>query len=566
MSARNTTVGLCSAVPLNQGAAHTLTFDNRTAQTNYFSIKTTQQFQNLSYQRISKGSVKLSGDYNAIYKCNYMWINNGETFGTSTKKNQNYYCFIDNIEYISDNAFIVYYTVDLIQTFWFEFAFDYSCYVEREHTNDDSKFANTVHEPFNLGEFTQRISTSRTSPSGFNITLDYYISMSNSDSSKTHTAVPEGLTEVTIQPRFFIGTLYKGSYSAVKKYTQELINAGTDSFIMGIWTAPSLTSAAGNYSFSIERPYNPTNKKLYNGQFGMFCCLTPVSSDYIAPECVKGDSVYCYVQAPNTAQGMLSYQFSFYNNTYTKGADLQFNKVYQASTTGAWSSNQLAQYLAQNTARIAFTQATAQQEFELNAKGIENRAVNNLASSAMNFVSGAALLAVPGTQAAGAAMMGSGLSSAVMGANQYKLENERNEFQLNTVINGEAALQTDFSGLPNIPRGGMTPTDFALTSIDYLLPQVTFFTYSNEMLSRVDSYFSRYGYQTNKVKVPNIYGRNNFNYVKTDGAIVRGNAPSQALIHMENQLNSGFTFWHIHDGDDSVVGNYNISNSIVKVN
>ena len=74
---------------------------------------------------------------------------------------------------------------------------------------------------------------------------------------------------------------------------------------------------------------------------------------------------------------------------------------------------------------------------------------------------------------------------------------------------------------------------------------------------RLDMFFDVFGYQVDRVKVPNITGRPSWNYVQTVGANMHGDVPSDRLAIMNKCLDSGCTFWHTTD-----VGNYGLSNSI----
>lgn len=66
-----------------------------------------------------------------------------------------------------------------------------------------------------------------------------------------------------------------------------------------------------------------------------------------------------------------------------------------------------------------------------------------------------------------------------------------------------------------------------------------------EQAKIIDNYFSMFGYKVNELKIPNITGRTNWNYVKTIGAIVESETvPEKYLEEYKNMLNSGITFWH----------------------
>ena len=87
----------------------------------------------------------------------------------------------------------------------------------------------------------------------------------------------------------------------------------------------------------------------------------------------------------------------------------------------------------------------------------------------------------------------------------------------------------------------------------------------------IDDYFSMYGYATNRVKQPNIFAyfrntsgyyiRPNWNYIKTNGAIVHPRTgyglPAEAEKKISEIIDKGITFWN----DESNIGNYSLSNA-----
>ena len=72
----------------------------------------------------------------------------------------------------------------------------------------------------------------------------------------------------------------------------------------------------------------------------------------------------------------------------------------------------------------------------------------------------------------------------------------------------------------------------------------------------IDDYFTKYGYATHKVKVPNISSRPHWNYVQTIDCTIVGSAPSDDIVKIESLFNRGITFWK--NGDE--VGKYNDDN------
>lgn len=72
----------------------------------------------------------------------------------------------------------------------------------------------------------------------------------------------------------------------------------------------------------------------------------------------------------------------------------------------------------------------------------------------------------------------------------------------------------------------------------------TRYTIRREFAERIDKYFDMYGYQINMVKVPNLTGRPNWNYVKTQGANILGNIPQYDLQAIKEMFDNGLTLWH----------------------
>ena len=75
----------------------------------------------------------------------------------------------------------------------------------------------------------------------------------------------------------------------------------------------------------------------------------------------------------------------------------------------------------------------------------------------------------------------------------------------------------------------------------------------------IDQYFSMYGYSINEVKLPNITGRSNWNYVKTIGANIEGDIPEGDINEIKSLFNNGITLWH----NTSTYLDYSQNNAII---
>lgn len=83
-----------------------------------------------------------------------------------------------------------------------------------------------------------------------------------------------------------------------------------------------------------------------------------------------------------------------------------------------------------------------------------------------------------------------------------------------------------------------------------------------EYLRIIDDFFSRFGYKTMRVKVPNMSHREHFNYVEIAQGerTAFGEVPPEALNRINDMFQKGLTIWHDHPS----VGQYTISNNITQ--
>jgi hypothetical protein len=91
----------------------------------------------------------------------------------------------------------------------------------------------------------------------------------------------------------------------------------------------------------------------------------------------------------------------------------------------------------------------------------------------------------------------------------------------------------------------------------------TRYTIKSEYAQRLDTYFDMYGYQTNKLKVPNLSNRPNWNYVKTIDCNIIGKEnieiPQSDINIIRKMFDNGVTLWH----NPSTIYDYSQSNAII---
>ena len=119
------------------------------------------------------------------------------------------------------------------------------------------------------------------------------------------------------------------------------------------------------------------------------------------------------------------------------------------------------------------------------------------------------------------------------------------------------ALKKEYSFMPIQAKGSINAGDITLSE-----GAIGFWYYKMsvkyEYAKRCDDFLSMFGYKVNSVKLPNITGRTNWNYVKTVGCNIIGDIPQNDLMKIKSMFNNGVTLWH----NPSTFLDYSQSNTI----
>lgn len=74
----------------------------------------------------------------------------------------------------------------------------------------------------------------------------------------------------------------------------------------------------------------------------------------------------------------------------------------------------------------------------------------------------------------------------------------------------------------------------------------------------VDDYFTMFGYQVNQVKQPNFNTRTRFNYIQTIDINIDGNIPCEDMKALKAIFNNGVTLW----GPNEIIGDYTSADNV----
>jgi hypothetical protein len=114
---------------------------------------------------------------------------------------------------------------------------------------------------------------------------------------------------------------------------------------------------------------------------------------------------------------------------------------------------------------------------------------------------------------------------------------------ITAVLNALATYQ-DHAKVPDSAVGNNLGGDLATAN-----KTNTFYFYSKsikrEYAEIIDRYFSIYGYKVNKVEIPNLNSRVNWNYIKTVDCNLEGTEiPEKDIEELKKMFDKGITLWH----------------------
>ena len=588
----NTDVYLLKDIKITPTYTDTIYFATKAAQTTYFTnpLKRVATLTAQSYQRHSRGWLKVGLPASVVSQANYMMFKN------STFENKWFYAFIIDWEYLNNGATLISYAIDDIQTWFFDCELG-DCFVEREHTMDDTIGSNRIPEP--VGSDRVIMNTRWECSDMTDYTVVIQASQENRGESgwetdELHQGQYNGLAISrmpcnTLEEAETITDLLNdmvgdGSYSETATEQQQVV-----SVIMmpsrftntgGSKTVGSIT--VDNTPFSVVEGfqgtrtsvngYTPKNNKLLTAPYktllltnGIGANATLDYDEFVNPQGVKVAPSFKVAGTMNGSGQMMCVPQNYKgveNNYDYKIVISEFPQcgytldAYRAWVAGGGDVRQKvdavkgiasglfgALNLINNVGKAfnSLWNNNYQQNYDQRTQG------KNLNQGALNAVSvGATNYANKNTSMAEAIGNSNAVSSggSIIGG------------LANTAVN---YMETEYNAgvQANIPVGmtagnvmvGLRELNFRCFDVDVNAKDAQI----------IDEYFSKYGYQTNRLKVPNISGRPQWNYVKTKDCEIIGNIPAATKGAIMDIFNGGITFWK--NGDN--IGDYSLNNQIV---
>lgn len=512
-------IRLIQGCPLNDTYENTVLFDSASAQQTYFSGLTHLDFSNQSYQRWDKGSLKLEDAPDDLIGYNYMMFQN-TPFSTRW-----YYAFITDVQYINNTTAEVSYTIDVMQTWHFDYAL-HDCFIERQHAESDNMYENLVPEDLDLGDNYVSVSQSafdmNTLYLGILATCD--INGDKQTSGVTHNNYYSGLNVIAGVPISDVST--------VNSLIGNLVESGDESSIVAMYEYPSFMGDAatwyGSQSHAVTRvlslggsTYYPRNNKLYTYPYTYLLVSNNSGSTatyhwedftYGETQQVVFNVAGMHVPSPRA----LCYPL----NHRGIPSDFDSGVMYDSFPQLAWTGDVFQAWYAQseNSARM----------------GVLTTALNNMFTGMMIGAGTGGLAGVPGATvgAAVGAIGGAALGTASTLAKQMDLANTPS---------------------PSYGQTSVNSLNAAMSRCQFNFYQMTV---KREFAEIIDDYFTMYGYAQHKVATPNRAARTRWTYVKTIGSDVSGPIPKKDLDKINQIFDAGVRFWK----NPSEIGNYSLGN------
>jgi hypothetical protein len=521
MSYPNSTLKLYKLDGIDNKYDNSFYFSSVSAQTSFFDSKTSKYFTQFTHIR-KEQKIRVDSYYEVIALYNYMQFYNVPSIGGTYTK---FYAFITDVKYVSEKVTEITYEIDVIQTWLIGGSADgiqlLDCYIEREHTVSDNIGEHILDENLNTGDY---------------ITLNQHTLVDANDLVLIVATTFDGTNHVsgTTYNKIYSGYQYRAFNIAtgadidnIDTFLSSIMNQGKGEsvgfiFMLPRFSVPPFTSTANgavlesfdlqgvNLQLSLTHSalgsYIPKNKKLYCYPYS-FLEITDNNGQNINLKYEYFDSIGLsqdiYFQRQTTANADAKLMLSPMNY---KGKSINYDEalIMKGFPICSWINEFFPNWLAQN----GFTQSVG--------------AMGSVMSLGVGIATGNPI-------AIGAGILGVAQS-----------------------IGGFVESSVQPNKTQGISKGDVN------VSADNMFIIANEKTINLKYAKVIDDYFTRYGYKTNRIGVPNLHSRSSFNYIKTHECNIKGDIPQFHTDKIRQVFNSGITFWH---GD--YIGEFDRSNGVI---
>lgn len=579
-----TTIRILSGVPLTSDYKNSMWFDTESDQSDYFNSRSfVHSIDKANFQRISgRNFVKVNKHIDSLWNASYMRFKNAD-YGDKW-----FYAFVLDLEYVNQNTTLIYFQIDVLQTWMFDMVFRQS-FVAREHTklweSDGSPVRNTIDEGLAYGNEYDIVKIDQIKPQNGlyflvvatkrsvfvkNASGDYIVNPNvNAIVQPLSYYVLPFRVDGTI-PNVYVGGVSK-TFNSVQATLQELYknddavnnivslyvtdhigyDVGYDGtrcdFSSTNFTVQTIGSSTVNILNVLALPnYQNTLKSLGN-KYADFKPVTESklmmypytvitltdskgSSIDLIPENIQSSYLDVRIRGSLGTSNKTAYYVENYNlnvsQTNSHIGGLENAIINNDPNDVPVIQDMLSAYLQGNRNSIA----TQKAQIQYNQMASITRSVfGGLGSGAMEKSN-----PNPTIGSRGSSILDIG-GNIMDGIQSYT----NGQFQIASLM----AKQNDINNVPPTlaKMGSNIAFDFGngVQGVYVIKRQI-----KQEYIDRLTDYFKMYGYKINDVKVPNLHTRQSWNYVQTVNANITGNLNNRDIQVLRSIFDNGITLWH----------------------
>lgn len=520
--------------------------ENTAADRDYFFIEDTHSVERLhltdySYIRKLRNVIKVELGIGTVSTYNYMAFRNTDFMGKW------FYAFITDVEYVNNNTSQIYFELDVIQTYYTNAVFN-DCLIERQHSETDGIGDNLIDEGLETGEY---VISGTPNKQDFRpvVVVAYTEEWDAAQNPPKFMPVVGHLDDGINDASYYTACKYEvfnvtlnasevtRLNTFIEKYTEKnKINAILSIFIGAgeIFDSPHFQtiqeSVKINGEYNIDGYTDIKNKKLLTFPFN-FLQVSNFHGDAI-------DYRYEFFDDPENIE------FDIWGNTSTSPGLMLYPYEYKGVFIN-WEEIVVNNSFPQ----CCYTNDTYKAWLAQNRGSLVAGALGSAAAIASGISVTPGLPSIPFTD------MGASSTLAGTGA---KVGFNTTPSVVGGIIGAAALLgkMYDHSTLPPTAHGNgngdlMYQADLGGFGIYHK-------TITAEFAKRIDDFFQMFGYKQGKVGKPNLFARAKWVYVKTAGASIHGEMPSDDIRKIEAIYNKGIRFWD----KSATFGDYSQTNPI----
>ena len=555
-------------VPWDNTYKHTRWFGSATEQSSEISAHMSLRASNYTFIRDGR-AVRVPYARPDLDGFNYLMYENGGKW---------YYAFITGMEYLNNETTEVQFERDVFQTWMFDYDRT-ACFVEREHVSNDAVGANTIPEPPMALKHLPANDQDFVGNSAWVI-----VQTTQVPSYEGGRSVADGAISTDIVQGGMIWGEGQGCAYFAFNMAEDVGQTAYENFLRGVNEGGGAAGVVGVFMMPdrymtsyILLPYTLPHPP--SDDFGTFYHITSVNAGTasVSDTYTRPNSFFGYTPK-NNKLFTSPYQYLEVRDYNGNASRLLYEDM---ADPAAFT----AEFVSYCTMAVDATIVVDPVAFTDHESRFFTVPVGNLMSwvydTYNNWIAQnrttmlAAKTAAFGSSVVSALEMIPGVAAATQAYGQGQ------HFTTGARIGNAGAAFTEAGGLSAQGRlgasiGAMVTVDLAnqkmlmqpnetkgdtgvsfLTGLGMLGFEVRTMQLRADVAQSVDDFFTMYGYEVDRLKVPEVTSRPSFNYVKTRNNPYNGNVPAPDMALVNRIWDAGITLWHTWD-----VGNYSLDNSL----